>query len=36
MSDFVLYDFDTEFANYLQKWYENNFGRFNTYDEMED
>ena len=36
MSDFVLYDFDTEFANYLQKWYEKNFGRFHTYDEMED
>ncbi len=36
MSRFELYDFDTEFSNYLQKWYENNFGRFRTYDEMED
>lgn len=33
---FVLYDFDTEFSHYLQQWYEQNFGRFRTYDEMED
>lgn len=36
MEDFKLYDFDTEFSNYLQKWYEKNFGHFRTYDEMED
>ena len=36
MAEFKLYDFDTEFSNYLQKWYEKNFGRFRTYDEMED
>ena len=36
MAEFKLYDFDTEFSNYLQKWYEKNFGRFHTYDEMED
>ena len=36
MPDFRLYDFDTEFSKYLQQWYEQNFGRFRTYDEMED
>ena len=36
MSEFTLYDFDTEFSQYLQQWYEKNFGRFRTYDEMED
>ena len=36
MSSFELYDFDEAFSHYLQKWYENNFGRFRTYDEMED
>ena len=36
MSEFILYDFDTEFSQYLQQWYEKNFGRFRTYDEMED
>ena len=36
MADFKLYDFDTEFSQYLQQWYEKNFGRFRTYDDMED
>ena len=36
MKSFELYDFDDAFSKYLQKWYENNFGKFRTYDEMED
>ncbi len=32
---FSLPDFDSEFSKYLQRWYEKNFGRFRTYDEME-
>ena len=36
MVNYELFDFDTAFSNYLQKWYQKNFGRFRTYDEMED
>ena len=36
MNRFELYDFDTEFSHYLQSWYEQNFGRYRTYDDMED
>ena len=36
MNTFDCIDFDNEFAHYLQAWYQKNFGRFRTYDDMED
>lgn len=36
MNTFQCIDFDSEFARYLQAWYQKNFGRFRTYDDMED
>ena len=35
-NDFVLYDFDAAFEEYLKRWFDDNRGKYATYDEMED